>query len=467
LVIIFSKSFLELFLSILGMVTSIGLTIDSFNDNKAFGAYIDGTPNDVQQGTHFPDTIVGRGGNDIQYGHGGDDGFGCCSTDPTTGTSYPYGIYGDSVDVSGSSTVLDGGNDIQYGGEGQNELFGDAYNVYDSATVNGGNDIQYGIESGSTFVDINHMYGDVGSAGSFNVAQFYSTTDGSTTTIMVEGGDDKQTAQSLFGSTLYGDLRTGYSSNLALSSSFVEDTTATTTVIGGDDRQIAKGGVDSFNTLYGDVEDAGSGNSAYDSSSTIDSTTATTTVIGGDDTQKGGDGIDTIYGDVGTVYTSNYGSSTATTTINGGDDRQTGGNGEDYIVGDASTLTSTSVGGDDSQIGGTGTDIMFGDAVVMEIGSFGGNDKLNAAIGGKNGGEDQLYGDADLDYKDGTGGADHFIVGGNTNAKIWDYNPEEGDKISGALKKEYESTLTTSTSEQKQIEGQLNAILLKGSGKSK
>ena len=73
----------------------------------------------------------------------------------------------------------------------------------------------------------------------------------------------------------------------------------------------------------------------------------------------------------------------------------------------------------------------------METESFGGNDKLNAAVGGKNGGADQLYGDAYVDSmnevnnKLGTGGADQFIVGGNRDAIIHDYNPDEGDKISG------------------------------------
>ena len=105
------------------------------------------------------------------------------------------------------------------------------------------------------------------------------------------------------------------------------------------------------------------------------------------------------------------------------------------IVGDAATLSATSVGGNDFQIGGTGTDYFYGDAEVMEIGSKGGNDKLNAAVGGKNGGADQLYGDADPDYKFGSGGADLFIVGGNRDARIMDYSAKEGDKVSGDLQK--------------------------------
>ena len=107
----------------------------------------------------------------------------------------------------------------------------------------------------------------------------------------------------------------------------------------------------------------------------------------------------------------------------------------------------------------------IGDANYIDSSSSGGNDVLNAAKGGPvKGGEDLLFGDAD--QNDGTGGADHFIVGGNTDANIVDYHPEEGDRISGVLKKEYESTLTTLTSEPKQTTEQLlNAILLKGNGK--
>ena len=59
-----------------------------------------------------------------------------------------------------------------------------------------------------------------------------------------------------------------------------------------------------------------------------------------------------MYGDVGSVSTSNSGSGTATTTVEGGDDRQTGGDGDDYLVGDAETLTTGSVGGNDFQKGG-------------------------------------------------------------------------------------------------------------------
>ena len=85
-----------------------------------------------------------------------------------------------------------------------------------------------------------------------------------------------------------------------------------------------------------------------------------------------------------------------------------------------------------------------------------------------------LYGDASDTREDENvsrflmkkyGGADHFIVGGNTNAKIMDYNPEEGDKISGKLKKVYNSN--ENANEQQQTADVLNAILLKGNGESK
>ena len=95
MVIKFSKSFLVLFLSTLGILTSIGITID--NSNNAYGqSVIDGTPrNDYQQGTPYPDTITGYGGNDRQYGYGGND----------------Y-LYGDQQSVYGTTTTS-GGSDTQ------------------------------------------------------------------------------------------------------------------------------------------------------------------------------------------------------------------------------------------------------------------------------------------------------------------------------------------------------------------
>ena len=106
--LMFIKNFLIVFFSTLGMITSIGVTIDS--DNKAYGqSVIDGTPgNDYQRGTPYSDTITGYGGNDRQYGLGGND----------------Y-LYGDQQSVYGSTTTS-GGSDTQYGGDDSDVLYGDA-----------------------------------------------------------------------------------------------------------------------------------------------------------------------------------------------------------------------------------------------------------------------------------------------------------------------------------------------------
>ena len=108
---------------------------------------------------------------------------------------------------------------------------------------------------------------------------------------------------------------------------------------------------------------------------------------------------------------------------------------------------------------------MYGDAYYLHSTATVGNDILNAAIGGKNGGQDILYGD---DFtQTSNGGADLFIVGGNTGAQIMDYSAAEGDRIAGKIAKDYRTTTTSTNSanEQKKIEGQLNAILLKGKAK--
>jgi hypothetical protein len=112
--------------------------------------------------------------------------------------------------------------------------------------------------------------------------------------------------------------------------------------------------------------------------------------------------------------------------------------------------------------GGFGIDTMYGDAQSMIASARGGNDILNAAIGGINGGADILWGDA---TNTDEGGADLFIVGGNTAAQIKDYNEADGDRVAGYSTKDYLDLSTNSASEQQQIEGQLNAILLKGNGK--
>jgi hypothetical protein len=132
-------------------------------------------------------------------------------------------------------------------------------------------------------------------------------------------------------------------------------------------------------------------------------------------------------------------------------------------------------GGNDRLISGFGSDTMYGDAYYLDSTSTGGNDILNAAVGGKNGGEDTLYGDASstliedgTPYTRGTGGADLFIVGGNTGAEIHDYSAAEGDRVAGYNTKEYLTTTTStanSANEQKQTSDILNAILLKGKAK--
>ena len=178
MVIKFSKSFLVLFLSTLGIIASIGITID--NSNNAFGqSVIDGTPgNDYQQGTPYPDTITGYGGNDRQYGYGGND----------------Y-LYGDQQSVYGGSTT--GGNDAQYGGTGNDSLYGDIGSVYSSnyassdstvtTTVTAGNDIQNGGDVGDNEFD--SLYGDVEYIETSNI---YSPDSTATTT--VTAGNDIQTA---------------------------------------------------------------------------------------------------------------------------------------------------------------------------------------------------------------------------------------------------------------------------------
>jgi serralysin len=131
------------------MVASIGTTLDGSNDNKVFGAVIVGTSgNDIQHGTPNPDTIIGKGGDYTQYGYGGQD-----YSSFNYPSDYPYGgLYGDEVDVYGSSNILTGGADTQYGGEENDALYGDAFKVYDSATVNGGADTQYGGEGNDHFM---------------------------------------------------------------------------------------------------------------------------------------------------------------------------------------------------------------------------------------------------------------------------------------------------------------------------
>ena len=164
----------------------------------------------------------------------------------------------------------------------------------------------------------------------------------------------------------------------------------------------------------------------------------TSIVYGGNDFQSGGNGNDKLYGDAEIVD--------ATATLIGGHDTLNGDGGNDFLYGDAQTLSASSIGGNDNLIGGAGGDTMFGDAEIMN-GAQGGDDMLNTAIGGQNpdGVKDTVYGNS---------GADLFVVGNNYDSTdIMDFNDLEGDRIVG------------NTNEQKQIEGQLNAILLKGNGK--
>ena len=200
---------------------------------------------------------------------------------------------------------------------------------------------------------------------------------------------------------------------------------------GGDDRLTVYANGGEFNNLYGD-------SAGFMTSST-----------GGDDRINVNDGNDnSLFGDSDTMFDSQ-----------GGDDRLTSNDGSgNTLYGDAFQMSGGSKGGDDRLTSGFGSDTMYGDAAFVDSSSTGGDDTLNAAKGGPvKGGQDVLYGDAP-NTAEGNGGADHFIVGGNKDATVKDYNEADGDKISGVIN-------NPKLNEQQQVEGQLNAMLLKGKSK--
>lgn len=114
----------------------------------------------------------------------------------------------------------------------------------------------------------------------------------------------------------------------------------------------------------------------------------------GNDVVFGGTGNDIIYAGSGT-------------------DRIFGGKGNDILVAGSGNDLLDGGPGDDVLIGGTGNDLLIGGP---------GNDKLFAGTG--------------TTVMDGGPGADHFDCGTSTTSKaiVMDYNPTDGDTISGNCK---------------------------------
>lgn len=127
----------------------------------------------------------------------------------------------------------------------------------------------------------------------------------------------------------------------------------------------------------------------------------------GNDTIHGEGGDDLIYGNLGSDWLS-AGSGDDSIYGGQGDDGLWGGSGDDRLYGNR---------GDDTVFGGQGDDTIFGGQ---------GDDRL---IGGD--GNDRLVGNLGSDTLSGGAGADLFVV--DDGDLVLDFNPDEGDRLSGTL----------------------------------
>jgi Ca2+-binding RTX toxin-like protein len=219
----------------------------------------------------------------------------------------------------------------------------------------------------------------------------------------------------------------------------------------GDGEDIAAGGRGGNDRLYGGFFMIGDGDNAFVSAQggndLLDATSSTQqtnlhgetnsdmagTSIGGNDTIKG-----SAFGDI----MSGEANGTMSGASRGGDDRLEGNGGTDVLVGDGFQMEGTAVGGDDVLRGGADDDDLYGDARSLNEFTVGGDDRLNGGAG-----DDEIWGDGDLN-DDAIGGKDRFIFSGNFgDDEIFDFRPEDGDRIvlQGLTQSEVQISIVTVT----------------------
>ena len=293
------------------------------------------------------DTIASSGGDDTIFGGGGDD----------------YLTAGDGNDrlrgEAGNDTLIGGdGSDTLVGGDGDDSLVG---NSSDSVTF---------LESGAGADTLD------GSAGAYDVAQYFSSVDGVNIDLSdasVESGGDAA------GDTLIGIEQIDGSD------------TGNDTIVADDSGMEIKGWGGDDRLTGGSADDRLEGGAGAD----------TLSGGGGADRLRGGDGNDslgnavggdTLYGEAGND--SLYGGFTP-----GVDDAVLdGGDGNDYFV---------TYGANDSVYGGAGDDVVSGDSGNEFIDGGGDDDYLWIATG-----SDTVYGGAGNDTIQEGGGGDDTIYGG-------------------------------------------------------
>lgn len=124
-------------------------------------------------------------------------------------------------------------------------------------------------------------------------------------------------------------------------------------------------------------------------------------------------------------------------TINGegGHDLIYGNQGSDILSGDSGDDTLFGGQSEDKLLGGSGMDCLYGNLGADTLDGGDGNDSLFGGQGDDRlqggGGDDLLFGNIGNDTLEGGLGADLFMV--SEGDLVLDFNPEEGDRLSGSL----------------------------------
>ncbi|MBS7540581.1 calcium-binding protein [Ancylobacter lacus] len=302
------------------------------------------------------------------------------TTNTTTNeTLSTYGFYGSALIYTATST------DKTLNGSDENEAF-----IYD-LTLNGTNALRF-----SGFTDFNAGGGDDimdFTVRPANVGKEYATT------AKVSGGlgnDVIWTAGAKL-TIVYGDYQTmsgSSSTDMVQGGNDIIDlsaaTAATTTYGDGATLNWAKGGNDTITGTKAGEYLYGDGGMA---------TLANATATGGDDIIYGKAGADNIYGEG--VGLANISGATGATAIGGNDilyayDATTIGTDADNIYGDAANMavqsSTTVIGGNDGIYGSNGGNMLYGDGTTVASGTdstfTGGADTIYGRGGG-----DSIYGD--------------------------------------------------------------------------